>query len=540
MENISTYKDTKIKRLPNKTAVIYARVSSTEQIKNFSIRTQLKECRNFLQNHDISEVAVFIEQGESAKSANRTQFQNLLTFLKNNKNKVDYLVCYKFDRFSRNTEDFYYYKAMMKRYGTTIKSVTEQLEDTPSGRFLETIYTGIAQLDNENKGERVKQCLETKALDGWYPSHAPYGYRNDQVTKRLVRDEIYFKHIRYCLKEYAKGRTLGELEEDLKKKGLKTMGKYNTKQVPFTVKSLRKIMEKSKFYAGVYDWGEHKDIKGQHEKMITWKEHLEIQRRLHSVPAKLVRNMDDHFVLNFGLENGRGFLTCSCCGARLRSCRSTGKGGVYYYYFCANTSCVQRKKSIQKVQLEDIVQRQLRGITPRKELVQLFRVVVAEELATAQKSAVEESKELKQRLKQLENEKEGTIAMRRRGELDEEDYNSEMTRIKSEIGTLSPTPYAEKIFQEKNYDKLLDNAEDFLLRLEPIYNTASIKKKRQLLKLVYPRGVTYGNGEYRTPEKSVLFNIFEQEEDQDSVMVRCLGLEPSTNCLKGSCSNLMS
>ncbi len=539
MEYISTNKETKIKRLPQKTAVIYARVSSLEQVNNFSIRTQLKECRNFLQSHHISEVGVFIEKGESAKSANRTQFQNLISFLRNNKNKVDYLVCYKFDRFSRNTEDFFYYKSMMKRFGTSIKSVTEQLEDTPAGRFLETIYTGLAQLDNENKGERVRQCLETKALDGWYPSHAPYGYKNDQITKRLVRDEKYFRHIKYCLKEYAKGRTLGELEEDMKRRGLKTMGKYNTRQVPFTVKSLRKILEKSRFYAGIYDWGTHKDIQGKHEKMISWHEHLEIQQRLHSAPAKLVRNMQDHFILNFSLENARGFLTCSNCGGRIRSCKSTGRGGVYHYYYCPNRHCFQRKKSIQKVDLEDIVQRNLRATTPKKELVQLFRMVVAEELTSARRDMIKQEKERKQRLEALKDERTETIAMRRRGELQEDEYKSEMERLRSEIEIASVT-YNKEILSKENCEELLDKSEDFLTRLEPIYITAPTSKKRELLKLVYPRGITYGNGECRTPEKSVLFNIFDTSNSMKTLEMRCLGLEPSTNCLKGSCSNLMS
>ena len=74
----STDRIKKIKRHKSQTSVIYIRVSSQEQIDNFSIPTQIKQCRDYLKAQDINEVGIFIEEGESAKSSNRTQLQNLL------------------------------------------------------------------------------------------------------------------------------------------------------------------------------------------------------------------------------------------------------------------------------------------------------------------------------------------------------------------------------------------------------------------------------------------------------------------------------
>lgn len=524
MEN-STNKNTKLKRLDTKTALLYIRVSSQDQVNNFSIPTQLKECREYLSKHNITEVGTFIEKGESAKSADRTQFQNLISFLKNNKNKVDYLICYKLDRFSRNTEDFYYYKSIIGKYGTKIKSVTENIEDTSTGRFIELVYAGIAQLDNENKGERVKHCLRTKALDGWYPSVSPYGYKNDKETHRLVRDEEYFPHMQYCLKEFAKGKTASELAEELKTRGVKTMGRRNSKNKYFTPKMLWKILIKSKFYAGVFDWGEQKDIQGKHEKMITWNEHLNIQERLHKKTSSFVRDENDTFVLNFTIEKGQGFLHCTNCGQRMRSCKSHGNGGEYYYYYCPNRSCMQLKKSVAKTDLESTLEESLRDITPTSALVRLFKAIMIEEWDKRKEIKNDINKDSKKRLEILEKERVETISMRRRNELDLEDYTNEISRIKTEIANLKSRDLDTEI-DDTLFNKLLDNAEYFLKNIEPLYNEYSISKKRELLQIIYPKGVEYGNGKYRTIEKSYIFNVLDSLSTGKYESMGVQGLEP--------------
>lgn len=59
-------------------AVIYCRVSTTEQAQNLSLPTQEKACRDFCarQGYDVAEV--FVDAGESAKTTNRPEFLRLL------------------------------------------------------------------------------------------------------------------------------------------------------------------------------------------------------------------------------------------------------------------------------------------------------------------------------------------------------------------------------------------------------------------------------------------------------------------------------
>ena len=65
-------------------AVIYVRVSTKEQTENLSLPTQLRACEEYCrQGYEVLER--FHEEGESAKSTDRSQLQNLLTSCRLNK-----------------------------------------------------------------------------------------------------------------------------------------------------------------------------------------------------------------------------------------------------------------------------------------------------------------------------------------------------------------------------------------------------------------------------------------------------------------------
>ena len=61
-------------------AVIYVRVSTKEQTENLSLPTQLRACEEYCRRQGYEVLERFHEEGESAKSTDRSQLQNLLTF----------------------------------------------------------------------------------------------------------------------------------------------------------------------------------------------------------------------------------------------------------------------------------------------------------------------------------------------------------------------------------------------------------------------------------------------------------------------------
>jgi site-specific DNA recombinase len=63
------------------TAVIYTRVSTDEQVREgMSLDAQLAACREYCERQGYEIARVFVEAGESAKTANRTQLKEMLRF----------------------------------------------------------------------------------------------------------------------------------------------------------------------------------------------------------------------------------------------------------------------------------------------------------------------------------------------------------------------------------------------------------------------------------------------------------------------------
>src|SRR5664279_539030 len=81
-------------------AVIYTRVSTEEQVREgMSLEAQEAACREYCIRAGYSIVHVFVEEGESAKTANRTQLKELLKFCREDRN-IGVVVIYKVDRFN--------------------------------------------------------------------------------------------------------------------------------------------------------------------------------------------------------------------------------------------------------------------------------------------------------------------------------------------------------------------------------------------------------------------------------------------------------
>jgi DNA invertase Pin-like site-specific DNA recombinase len=73
-------------------AVIYCRVSTKEQTKNSSLPVQEKACREYCEREGHEVAALFVDEGESAKTIDRPKFKQLLAFCRDKKNRVSVVV----------------------------------------------------------------------------------------------------------------------------------------------------------------------------------------------------------------------------------------------------------------------------------------------------------------------------------------------------------------------------------------------------------------------------------------------------------------
>ncbi len=230
--------------------VIYCRVSTKEQTEGTSLEWQKQACLEYAVRKNIEISKVFIEMGESAKFADRTQLLNLIDFCKDRKNHVQALIVWKVDRFARNVVDHFKIKSLLSNFGVSIHSVTEPIDSRPEGKFMETMLAGAAQFDNDIRALRSVGGMERRIQEGIFPWMPPLGYRcaspKSKKTQPDIPDQERFSIIKAAWQRLLSGFfTKADILRHLQKAGLTTRSGRSV-----TAQLVDKIFA-NRFYAGI-------------------------------------------------------------------------------------------------------------------------------------------------------------------------------------------------------------------------------------------------------------------------------------------------
>jgi hypothetical protein len=222
-----------------------------------------------------------------------------------------------------------------------------------------------------------------------------------------------------------------------------------------------------------------------------------------------------YFVLNFPLGNDMGFLHCDVCKCRMRTCFSKGRTSRYPYYYCHNPLCKAVKKSIHKVDTERYLEELLKSITPTQEYAKYFKDNVIEEWEIEHAEFEEARRVGEIKLQSLEEEKIRTMSLIKTGVFPEEAGRGELSRIINEI-LVTRADVNENLIDRNQLEVLLNQAELFLTKTEPLYMGFSPTNKRRFLTKIFPEGVYFDYAsevKLRTARKSLLFEFIDEMLD---------------------------
>lgn len=151
----------------SKKYIAYCRVSSIEQAaRNLSIPSQIDQIDQYAIQNWLQIVKYFREE-HSAYQWKRTVFYEMLKELKTNK-QVRGLIIFKYDRLSRNIDDFSMIDKLVRENGQEIISVTEPMLNNYLWRYLIRDMQNRAVLYSEELGFRVKLGIRKKLQNGWF------------------------------------------------------------------------------------------------------------------------------------------------------------------------------------------------------------------------------------------------------------------------------------------------------------------------------------------------------------------------------------
>ncbi len=316
--------------------VIYARVSSKEQEREgFSIPAQLELLRNYANSKGMY-ISKEFEDVETAKCTGRTNFNEMLKYLKNSKDCHTILV-EKTDRLYRNLPDY----VTVDNLPLDIHFVKEGVVLTPqshsSEKFMHLIKVGMARQYVQNLGEEVKKGLLQKAKDGYINGKAAYGYKKSN-RRECVVDEATSPLVLRAFELYSQNNiSIRALTKRLYDEGFVYKDNH-----PKIAKSQLEHILKNPFYYGMIQF-KNELYQGKHEPLITKQmfDNAQIAFRKDSKPKHVIPK-------NFLFA---GMLKCAKCG-----CTISGeiKKGKYIYYSCTGGkgTCEQQHKYIKEENIE--------------------------------------------------------------------------------------------------------------------------------------------------------------------------------------------
>jgi site-specific DNA recombinase len=336
-------------------ALIYVRVSSREQAEGgYSIDAQLDACRRLAVDRGWTVVDEFTELGESGRTINRPAFGAMVAMLREH-GGVSHLIVHKVDRLARNLSDYVGVKAKLKKFGIRLVSVSEGVEESPSGRLVEGIMASIAEFYSDNLGQEVRKGMQQKLRNGGWPHLAPVGYVNIRIDGErkseavLSIDPEQGPLIVQAFELYGTGEyTVRSLQMEMAARGL-----HNRYGSPVSRARIAELLH-NKLYIGIvaHDGVEYQ---GSHEPLVSRVLFDRVQQVFGAHDRGKVRQTrHPHFL--------RGFLYCASCGSRLSSI--TAKGRYSYFYclgrFTGRTDCREPYIAIERV--ERAVEEVYRGL----------------------------------------------------------------------------------------------------------------------------------------------------------------------------------
>ena len=495
----------------NTKCVIYCRVSTKEQVEGYSLISQERECRNYALKSNIEVVKSFIERGESAKTAERPELQNLLKYITKNKNDIDFVIIHKIDRLSRNVNDTSTLYLLFSRLGIELKSTTENFDSSPTGKFMANIFASIAQLDNDVRCERTVEGMKEALRMGRWVYQAPIGYKFDKSLDgktNLVPDKNS-KLIERTFEYFNKGLYKQvEIINKLEKQGLKVISKQY----------LNKIL-RNPLYAGIISTGlVDEPVKGNFTPIISEKDFYTAQSILNSINTGVKKRLREN--PDFPLRN---LIMCSYCKAPLTGSWSTGRNRRYGYYHCRTKDC--KFGNIKKDVLESQFIRTLKNLQPSDKIIELFNQVVIDVWKQKQKDKLELVKKLEIDIKKLKDKKKNIAEFVIKGTFDDETYKEFKNEIDGKIA-LKTMQLNELSVNYDDIGSCINHCTYFLSNIAKLWITSNINLKVKFQNIIFPEGAIYNNGTIDIDKISTIFKVLQVKDAEESTLVDHRGLEP--------------
>ncbi len=510
--------------------VVYVRVSTDEQVQGTSLDMQQKACADFAEGKgwNLPKENIFRDEGESAKATNRPELLRMLEFCRRAKGSVQCCIVWKLDRFARNSDDHVMLRAVLRKSGVTLMSVTEPIDESPTGKLMETVLSGFAQFDNEVRTHRTTEGMKKRLEQGGWPHDAPIGYIKDRtplgVTTIAPHPDLAPK-MKLFLETFATGQYTVRQAADLAYE----LGIRNGKGGKRTWQTIENTL-KNPIYAGYIQskYTNGNRYVGLHKPLISELTFNKNQRILAGKQKLFTKSDESDYPLR------RDFLCCAYCGNFVTGSAPKGASGIKYpRYGCmyCKTSVVGKKVSKSSEEIHKEFTEILSRVRYKDGRLKVFKTIVLTRWCDEYDEALSTAHQINKEIETLQAERARTI---RKFTKDEISYADKETAVKEIDAELSD--YLQKKVEADEYadqkEQVIDNALLFMKSPAEFWNRAPVQIQKAVQRTLFPRGLAYdfetGFGTIELNKSYLLIQKLAPESAKNPIVVAAIGLEPMT------------
>jgi site-specific DNA recombinase len=490
-------------------AVLYLRVSSGRQVDNTSLAEQERVLRLYCRDQRLTIERIFTESGQSAKTANRTEFQAMFAYLRSlPPGQVTHLIVHAFSRFDRHVEESAAYKLELRNdLKIALRSASEPVDDTASGRLLANILSSFAQYDNETKAERMTAAMKARVRAGRFVWCPPTGYRRGTKTgPSLELDPKLAPLVRRMFERVAAGEQRAAVLNDLTSQGLRSRRGGRLSQ-----ESMQGILTNVAYKGEVFSPKWKLAVKGDFEPIVSSELFDRVQKVLSTkspvaVPHKSSR---PEYPL-------RGLLLCPECMKPVTASTSKGEYGQRHRYY----RCHRAKGHVNAK--ADIVEEAFLGLldklTPHPERMAFLESVYREVWTERNSNTVTDSEALRRELAKLKKRRSTAQDQMLDGHLSGPEYAEINQRLSVEIGGIEEQ-LARMKNESLNVDTAISYASYVLWNVRHVYETCDLQGKQRLSSKLFPKGLPVTkNGFWNVQTHSIYMLLADDSVDESEVV----------------------
>lgn len=516
----------------NKQALAYVRISSQRQVNGESPETQKAKIQSYADSNSIEIVEWFYDEAKTGKNTERAELQRLLAQAKKFKGRIDHVIVYKMSRASRDITTYIMgFRFKLQEMGITIRSATEQFDDSPMGHFMEMMQVMIGQVDNENKRDFTVDNMTALAEQGYWQHPPIVGYINARIPNSIGKLRPTLKlspmasNVKNVLERFSQGDiTKAELARYAADIGLRS--RYGKK---LNDESINRLLT-SPTYAGYISdsFTNYELVIGKHPQIIS-SETFELNQIIlkggkHTSLIRLKFNPDYPL---------KGLLLCSKCTKPLYgSAPKTGAGGKSPRYHCSRSTC-KGTRSVKSDIVHEAFLKMLDQITPSEGISALYREVLIAEAANHSGNTNLEIKKVNRKLEDIADRRIKVVRMLTEGALTINEKNEQTSILDSEkeVYLVQKDSLSNRqAIEEADIDRAINIMESVAAQ----WLDSDLATQQRFQNLLFPKGLVYDyeNSMFGTTELSPLYRYIltkkDSKEPLKSFLVAGAGFEPAT------------